>query len=190
MGIARNLLIEASQSRWLREHAMRWNFVRRASSRFLPGERVEDAIAAAEVVRRGDIGSVFSRLGENVTEAKEANEVADHYIQVLSQLRARGLPGSLSVKLTQLGLDLDKELCYGNLARILDASTDASGGDGIIWVDMESSAYVERTIEIYRRARAAYPHVGICLQSYLRRTPQDLEALLPLGSAVRLVKGA
>ncbi len=187
MSFARNLLIQASQSQWLREHAARWRFVRRASSRFLPGEQAEDALAAAEELRKLGIRAMPSRLGENVNEPAEAKGVAEHYVEVLALMREQGLPGSLSVKLTQLGLDLDRELCYRNLTRILDA---ADRGAGIIWIDMESSAYVDRTLELYRRARSTYPYVGVCLQAYLRRTPTDLESLLALGPSIRLVKGA
>lgn len=187
MSFARNLLIRSSQSQWLREHAARWSFVRRASSRFLPGEGIEDALAAAEELRKLGIRAMPSRLGENVTEPGEASGVADHYVDALALMRAHGLPGSLSVKPTQLGLDLGPELCYRNLARILAAAAD---GAGIIWVDMESSAYVDRTLDLYRRARAVHAHVGVCLQAYLRRTPEDLQSLLPLCPAIRLVKGA
>lgn len=205
MSFARDSLIRASQSVWLREHATRWSFVNRASRRFLPGERVEDALAAAEILRRMEIESMLSRLGENVTQASEANAVAEHYVGVLAKMRARDLPGSLSVKLTQLGLDLGEEVCWENLERILEAGSlesetarpdnRVSAGlsrrtSGTIWIDMESSAYVDRTLEVYRRAREKCENVGVCLQAYLRRTPADLEALLPLGPAIRLVKGA
>ena len=131
-----------------------------------------------------------------MTEAAEAEAVADHYINVLAAMQAAGLAGSLSVKPTQLGLDLDANLCERNLERILVASekvaSEKSAGDkrGMILIDMESSAYVDRTLELFRRARARHSHVGVCLQSYLRRTPADLDSLLPLGAAIRLVKGA
>lgn len=187
MGIARNSLIRASQSAWLRDHAMRWRFVQRASQRFLPGERAEDAIAAAETLRRMEIGPMLSHLGENISERAEAIAVADHYVETLALMRAHKLPGSLSIKLTQLGLDLDPQFCYENLVHILEAG--ATGG-GIIWVDMESSAYTDRTLEIYRRARSAYNNVGVCVQAYLRRTPADVDSLIAQGAAIRLVKGA
>ena len=219
MGIARDSLIRASQSVWLREHATRWSFVNRASRRFLPGERVEDALAAAEILRRMEIESMLSRLGENVTQASEAEAVAEHYVGVLQKTSKRGLRQSLSVKLTQLGLDLGEEICWRNLERILDAGDSSNEGRaidelrtsaakagidskqetarlkpcpdaGTIWIDMESSAYVDRTLAMYRRAREKSANVGVCLQAYLRRTPADLEALLPLGPAIRLVKGA
>jgi proline dehydrogenase len=186
VGIARKALISASQSVWLREHAMRWNFVRRASKRFLPGERAEDAMQAARELAALRIGAMLSRVGENISVAAEAEAVADHYAGVLSVMRESKLPGSLSIKLTQLGLDLGEELCHQNLARILEASDRR----GIIWIDMESSAYVDRTLPMFRRVRATHANVGVCLQAYLRRTPADLESLLPLGAAIRLVKGA
>jgi proline dehydrogenase len=220
LGLARNALIAASQSRWLREHAMRWRFVRHASRRFLPGERHEDALAAARELAAIGVGAMLSRLGENVTEAAEAEAVAEHYVAVLAAMQAAGLPGSLSVKPTQLGLDLDAENCYRNLERILvaaeqtepnraqqaaplrsqtansasaahdGAAKDATDPRGTIWIDMESSAYLERTLELFRRAKSRHDNVGVCLQSYLRRTPADLDALLALGPAIRLVKGA
>ncbi|MFZ0819152.1 MAG: proline dehydrogenase family protein [Candidatus Acidiferrales bacterium] len=199
MGLARNALIAASQSRWLREHAMRWRFVRHASRRFLPGERYEDALAAARELAAIGVSSMLSRLGENVTEASEAEAVAEHYFTVLAGMRAAGLPPSLSVKPTQLGLDLDAALCERNLERILNAGERAQQAAplrpqndlrGIIWIDMEQSAYVDRTLELYRHARSRHASVGICLQTYLRRTPADLDSLLPLGPVIRLVKGA
>jgi proline dehydrogenase len=221
MGLARNALIAASQSRWLREHAMRWRFVRRASRRFLPGERYEDALAAAQELAPLDISSMLSRVGENITQASEAEAVAEHYATVIGAMHAAGLQPSLSVKLTQLGLDLDAGLCERNLDRIIEAAQDpiqfrpkealpqitrsGTAGDasekgapstgayikrGFIWIDMESSAYVDRTLEIYRRVSARHMYTGICLQSYLRRTPADIESLLPEGAVIRLVKGA
>jgi proline dehydrogenase len=195
MSLARRSLVRASQSPWLREHALRWRFVERASRRFLPGERAEDAIAAAEVLRRMDIGAILSQLGENITERGEAEAVTAHYVQVLQSMAQHGLPGSLSVKLTQLGLDLDFEQCCANMLRILGAGVALGNRPdrqtpAIIWIDMEASGYVDRTLEVFRRVRTLHRNVGVCLQSYLRRTPADLESLLPLGPAIRLVKGA
>jgi proline dehydrogenase len=213
MSLSRRAIVAASQSVWLREHAMRLGFVRRASKRFLPGERAEDALAAARELAAIGISAMPSRVGENITVAAEANAVAEHYVGVLAQMRAANLPGSLSIKPTQLGLDLDAEICYGNLMRILDAAQFSSpsraqpfvpqdeqaaplqpqsntADPGIIWIDMESSAYTDRTLELFRRVRASHSNVGICLQAYLRRTPADLESLLLLGAAIRLVKGA
>ena len=130
MGLARRAIIAASQSVWLREHVMRWKFVRRASKRFLPGESAEDALAAAKELAAVGIGAMLSRVGENIKDAAEANAVTEHYIGVLGAMRAAGLPGSLSIKPTQLGLDLDAEICYGNLVRILEAGEGDCAGRG------------------------------------------------------------
>jgi proline dehydrogenase len=204
MSLSRRAIVAASQSVWLREHAMRWKFVRRASKRFLPGERPEDALAAASELAALGISAMPSRVGENITVAAEANAVAEHYVGVLAQMHSMNLPASLSIKPTQLGLDLDEELCYRNLIRILEAAENNfpsraqqaaplqpnAANPEIIWIDMESSAYTDRTLKLFRRVRATHSNVGICLQAYLRRTPDDLESLLPLGAALRLVKGA
>jgi len=101
-------------------------------------------------------------------------------------LRLLGLPSEVSVKLTQLGLDLSPKLCYESLERIIHCA----GPDSVVWIDMEASNYVALTLELYRRACRAHPNVGVCLQAYLYRTASDLASLLPLGPAIRLVKGA
>jgi len=182
----RSFFLMCSQSRWLREHDAKHRFVRRAVSRFMPGESVSDALAAAVVLRDCSIGSVFTRLGENVTDAAEAAEVTEHYVEVLERIRAMGLGTEVSVKLTQLGLDLDPELCYVNVEKIVKNA----GAKSVVWIDMEASNYVDATLELYRRARKVYPNVGICLQAYLHRTADDLASLVPMGAAIRLVKGA
>ena len=185
MGILRSAMLMASESEWLRVHAPRYRFVRRTVDRFMPGERVEDAIAAAQALEKQRIGTVFTALGENVADAAEAEKESLHYVEVLDRVRQSGLGTEMSVKLTHLGLDLDPELCYRNLKRIVDHATT-----GVVWIDMEQSSYVDRTLAIFNRARAESPRVGICVQAYLYRTAKDLEQLITMGAAVRLVKGA
>ncbi len=186
MGVLRTLLLAGSQNRWLRERAPRYRFVRRTVERFIPGETLDAALQAGLALQEQGIGTVFTYLGENVTDAQEAEAVAAHYADVLARIRAWPQPAEVSVKLTQLGLDLDPELCSANLRRILDAAAPHQ----TVWIDMESSPYVDITLETYRRARAVYPNVGVCLQAYLYRTERDLLSLLPLRPAIRLVKGA
>jgi proline dehydrogenase len=186
MSVLRALLLEGSQNRWLRERAPRYRFVRRTVERFIPGETLEAALQAGLILQHQGIGTVFTYLGENVTDTREAEAVAAHYVEVLTRIRDWPQPAEISVKLTQLGLDVDPELCSANLWRLLKAAAPHQ----TVWIDMESSPYVDTTLEIYRRARAAYPNVGVCLQAYLRRTERDLLSLLPLGPAIRLVKGA
>ena len=182
----RSLLLSASQSAWLRRRVPRYDFVRRAVSRFMPGEELEDALAAAQALEEKGLGTVFTQLGENITEAAAAVGVVDHYLGVLDRIRERALRTEVSVKLTQLGLDPGPGVCYTHLNRIIQHA----GGDSVVWIDMESSPYVEVTLELYRRARRAFPNVGVCLQAYLYRTAGDLASLLSLGPAIRLVKGA
>ncbi|HLI34894.1 MAG TPA: proline dehydrogenase family protein [Terriglobia bacterium] len=186
MGIMRSVLLACSQSRWLREQAPRHIFMRRAVTRFMPGESAEDALAAAAELRKKSIGSILTHLGENVSDPAEAERVTQHYLEVLDRIAAMNLDAELSVKLTQLGLDLDHELCYSNLERIIQRVDEK----GVVWIDMEASNYVDVTLEIYRRARQSYPKVGVCLQAYLYRTARDLESLIAMGPAIRLVKGA
>ena len=186
MGITRDFFLACSTSPWLRERATRYGFVRRAVSRFMPGEAPSDAIGAALALRDRSIGSVFTYLGENVSDPAEAQSVAEHYLDLLERIRKSGLAADVSVKLTQLGLDLSPDLCHANLKRIVEHCD----GKSVLWIDMEASNYVDATLALYRRARAAYPNVGVCLQAYLYRTAEDLRSLVPLGAAIRLVKGA
>lgn len=166
---------------------MKTAFVRRSVSSFMPGERLEDALEAAARLQQEGVGTILTKLGENLTRVEEAEEVTSHYLDVLDRVSAGKLNAEVSIKPTQLGLDLDRELCYRNLERLVDR---AASRNNFVWIDMESSPYVDPTIELFRRARARTPRVGLALQAYLRRTERDVEALIPLGSAVRLVKGA
>jgi len=182
----RNVFLVCSESAWMRERATRYRFVQRAVSRFMPGESAEDALACARDLKLQSIGSVFTLLGENVKDPSEAQRVTEHYLSLLDSIRALGLGSEVSVKLTQLGLDLAPEICHANLLRIVESA----GADSTVWIDMESSPYVDRTLEIYRCARKAYENVGVCLQAYLFRTAADVAGLIPLGAKIRLVKGA
>lgn len=183
----RSALLAGSESRWLREHAPRLWFVRKAVTRFMPGERVEDALAAAAGLRQRNIGAVLTELGENVTDLATADEATRHYTDVLAKVRERELDCHLSVKLTQLGLDVDEARCHANLRSLVEGAKQQGT---FVWIDMEQHAYVDRTLAIYRRVLSEFPNVGVCLQAYLYRTADDLTSLLPLGGGVRLVKGA
>ena len=187
MSIARKVLLAMSTNAWLRERATKTAFVRRSVSTFMPGERLEDAMAAAKVQEQQGIRTIFTKLGENLTRVEEAEEVTQHYLEVLDKVQAQGLQAQVSVKPTQLGLDLDKELCFRNLQRLVER---AAARGNFIWIDMESSPYVDPTLEMFTRTRERSRFIGIALQAYLYRTEQDIERLIPLGSAIRLVKGA
>jgi proline dehydrogenase len=186
MSLMRRSLLMASQSQWLREHAPSYGFMRRTVRRFMPGENVDDALAAAKTLASSGIGAVLTHLGENITDRAEAEEVTKHYLDVLDRIRAANLPAEVSVKLTQLGLDLDREFCYSNLVALIEHTPT----EKTLWIDIEQSPYVDATLELYRRARKAYPNVGVCVQAYLYRTEKDLDSLISIGASVRLVKGA
>jgi proline dehydrogenase len=186
MGLLRRGILMASESPWMREHAPRYGFMRRTVARFMPGEDVQDALAAARTLASSGVQSVLTRLGENITDRAEAGRVTQYYLDVTDRIRTGQLPTEISLKLTQLGLDLDAEFCYDNLAALVE-NTPA---DKVLWIDMEQSPYVDVTLELYRRARMAHANVGICLQAYLYRTEKDLDTLIPMGAAIRLVKGA
>ena len=187
MSIARKALLAMSTNAWLRERATRTAFVRRSVSAFMPGERLEDAMAAAAAQQRQGIRTIFTKLGENLTRVEDAEEVTQHYLEVLDKVQAAGLDAHISVKPTQLGLDLDKELCFRNLQRLVDRAEERKN---FIWIDMESSPYVDPTLDLFRRTRARTARIGIAMQAYLYRTEKDVESLLPLGAAIRMVKGA
>src|SRR5215467_2096920 len=153
----------------------------------MPGERLEDAMAAAANQQRAGIGTIFTKLGENLTRPEAAEDVTQHYLDVLDKVAAQKPNAEVSVKPTQLGLDLDKELCYRNLQRLVDRAAER---DNFVWIDMESSPYVDPTLDLFRRTRARSPLIGIALQAYLYRTEKDIESLIPLGAAIRIVKGA
>jgi proline dehydrogenase len=186
MNPVQSMLLAASQNAWLREHAAKHRFVRKTVSRFMPGEELNDALAAAQRLQQRNIGSIFTHLGENVKDAGEARRVREHYLEVLRSAKEQQLNAEISVKPTQLGLDLSAKLCYENLRTII-AGEDANR---VVWIDMEASNYVDATIALYRRALQEFPNVGLCLQAYLRRTRADLASLLPLRASIRLVKGA
>ena len=191
LSLMRSVLLKASQSAWLRESAPGYRFVRNSAKRFLPGEDVASTLAAAEKLAGQGVSSLLTHLGENVEGRAQAEESTAEYLTLLDRICAAGLPSEVSVKLTHLGLDIDVELCFANLTKLLAHSAHTQADSRrILWIDMEQSPYVDPTLEMYRRARAVNSRVGVCVQAYLYRTEQDLEPLVESGAAVRLVKGA
>ncbi|OLD53388.1 MAG: hypothetical protein AUI56_04235 [Actinobacteria bacterium 13_1_40CM_2_66_13] len=181
----RRVLLWCAQNTWLATHVPRWRFARRAVRRFLPGEGFDSALKAAVGFRSKNIGALFTLLGENITDLAAANKVVEHYEEVLAA--SMDVQAEISVKPTQLGLDIDEHATYANLQRLARAAEKANS---FLWIDMEGSAYTDRTIALYRRLRAEAPRVGLALQAYLYRTVSDIATLMPLTPAIRLVKGA
>lgn len=203
----RRALLKASQSPWLCARAPRLGFVRRTAKRFVPGETMDAALAAASELAENRIASLLTYLGENVTDRAGADAATGEYLALLERIRstdlvttnrpatAGRLAAEISVKLTQLGLDLDSEFCFANLVRLIEHSALATPSSKeparkIVWIDMEHSPYVDSTLELHRRAHKAHRNTGVCVQAYLYRTENDVASLVSMGAAVRLVKGA
>lgn len=187
MSVARTVLLKVSDNQWLRANGTKVPFIRRAVSKFMPGETFDEMLGAAGATAAEGITAVFTRLGENVKDLGEAEGVARHYLESIDRVHAMKLDCEPSIKLTQLGLDIDRELAYGHL-RDLAARCHATGN--YLWIDMEQSPYVDITLTLTKRLREEFPRVGVCLQAYLFRTREDLEDITSRGIGVRLVKGA
>jgi proline dehydrogenase len=187
MSVMRKALLWASTNAWMRERATKTSFVRRSVVKFMPGERIEDAIEAAAALKPSGLKTILTRLGENLKALEEAAEVRDHYLKVIGLVKGAGLDAQISIKPTQLGYDQDPELCFKYCVTLLE-KCEAAGS--FFWLDMEGSPYVDGTIALFKRLRERSPKVGIAIQAYLYRTEKDIEDLVRLGSAIRLVKGA
>jgi len=187
MGVSRTAILWAADNRRLRERLPRFGFVRRTVRRFMPGERLEDALVAAAELGVKGLPTTLTALGENVTNAGETEKVAEHYLDAYDRIAERGLDTEISVKPTHLGLDLDLDLASANLERLVAKAAERGNW---LWLDMESHPYVDGTLELYRRIRTSHARTGICLQAYLKRTAADIDALMPLDPSIRLVKGA
>lgn len=187
MGLARSLILAASDNRWLRENGTKLPFVRRAVSTFMPGETAADMLAAAEAQAKLGVGALFTRLGENVADMREADGVRDHYLEVIGQVAERGIACEPSIKLTQLGYDVDREAAYRSALAI---GQRAMAAGSYFWVDMEQSHYVDGTLDMVSRLRQDVPRIGVALQAYLRRTGDDAARMIRDGIGIRLVKGA
>jgi proline dehydrogenase len=183
----RTILLWMAGNRWLKRRLPKLWFARRAVRRFMPGETMDAALEAGAMFGRDGIATLYTELGENVTTREEATAVVDGYIALMDRIRAAGIDGEASVKLTHLGLDLDPALAATHTERL--AAKAAENGKRF-WIDMEGSDYTERTIAMYEQLKPRHPNLGLCMQSYLRRTATDVQRLLPVDPAVRLVKGA
>lgn len=183
----KSVLLGASQSARVRNWLGHSGLARRAVLRFMPGERLDDALGAAAGMAAQGISTLLTLLGEDVTEREQADATTRQYLEALRAISERDLPAHLSVKLTQLGLGVDNSLLDSSLDRLAGAAAEV---ERLVWIDMEGSATTDPTLETYRRLRAGHDNVGLCLQAYLRRTPSDLRNLMPLRPRIRLVKGA
>jgi len=160
---------------------------RRFVRRFVAGPALEDALGVAARLNAAGVDAAITHLGENVATTDDAARAADAYLEVLAEIGRRRLRAVPSLKLTHLGLDLGDAVCRENLERV---AARGLAPRTLVWVDMESSAYTDRTLELYRRLHPTYSNLACVVQSYLRRTAQDVERLIEIGATVRLCKGA
>ena len=186
-GLVRSFLLWCASNQWLAAHVPKWRFARRAVKRFMPGEDFESALRAAQASKPKNIGVLFTELGENVSDLREATAVVEHFEMVLTRASEAGVDPVVSVKPTHLGFDIDRATCLANLQRLAAA---AERVDGYLWVDMEGTAYTEATLDLYAAVRKEHERVGLAIQAYLYRTATDIGRLLPLHPTIRLVKGA
>jgi proline dehydrogenase len=183
----RALLIYLSQSKTLAKIVTGNPVSRRMSRRFVAGEKLDDAVAAARASNQAGLRVSLDHLGENVSTEEEARRARDAYLENFDRIAAEKLDANVSLKLTQLGLDLSDELCFSLLETVVDR---AAHYESFLRVDMEGSPYTQRTIELVKRARAKYKKVGAVIQAYLYRSEQDVKDLLAIGCRIRLCKGA
>ena len=160
---------------------------RALAHRFVAGDTLDDAVVAARAANRDGLSVSLDLLGEEVGDADGARVATEAYVEGLERVAAEGLDANISVKLTQLGLALDRDLAVQAVDRLARA---ASASGRTVTIDMEDSRYTSATIDLYAEAQARHGNLGLCLQAYLRRTDADLERLLPLGGHLRLCKGA
>ncbi len=173
--------------RWFRRLITEHSVGRLVALRFVAGETLEGAMDAAEGLDRRGIATMLDHLGENVTSPEQASAAADAYVLALKRIHeADHLDANISVKLTQLGLDVSYDMCLENADRVLSAAAERGT---LVMIDMESHEYVDPTLRAHRDLKARHPRVGLALQSALYRTAADVHAL-PERSTVRLVKGA
>ncbi len=187
MSLGRNILLWCSRNDWLKKKFPKMKFTRRAVKRFMPGETVEDAIAATRKLRVNNIPTTFTHLGENIVDLHEAEKTTTHYLNLLEKLNEEKLDVEISLKLTQIGFDLSFEKAFELFSQITDK---AKRYNNFVFIDIEDSSYVDKTIDFYKRIKKKYDNVGLCLQAYLFRTMKDIEELIDINPTIRLVKGA
>jgi len=187
MRLGKNILLWASRNEWLKNRIPKMKFTRRAVRKFMPGETADDAIAATRKLLGNNIPTTFTHLGENITTLEEAEENTQHYLALLEKINEENLDIEISLKLTQIGFDLSFDKTFELFSQI---TVKAKSYGNFVFIDIEDSSYVDKTIEFYKNIKKNYDNVGLCLQSYLYRTMNDIEKMTDINPSIRLVKGA
>ncbi|HEX8853461.1 MAG TPA: proline dehydrogenase family protein [Pyrinomonadaceae bacterium] len=187
--VTRNALLYLSRQERLKDFATRFSPFKKMTTRFVAGEDIEETVRAIRELNAHGCTASFDHLNESVTQESETEEEVREYLRILARIDETGIRSNVSIKLTQFGLDIDPELAYRNARRIVE---DAARRGNFVRVDMEASNVTQVTLDIFRRLRAEFglDDVGIVVQSYLRRTADDVRELLQIPARIRLCKGA
>ena len=169
--------------RWMETSAL----ARRLAARFVAGDSLADALEAGRRINREGIALTLDHLGENVTSLAEAEASRDVYLRLLGEMAGQKIDGNVSIKLTQFGIDISEEACGRNVEQLVRRAKELNS---FVRIDMESSEYTERTLQLVTHLHAQHGAVGTVIQAYLRRSEQDVEMLCRRGIRVRLCKGA
>jgi proline dehydrogenase len=187
MSILRDAFLAMSTNETLHKFIVNFPLSRRVSRRFVAGESLDEAIAVVKKLNAQGLRVTFDHLGESVTSEREAREAKDDYLRALDAIATNQVQSQVSVKLTQMGLDLSADVCLDNLRQILGKAKQSGT---FVTIDMEDSKHTQTTLNIFKTLREEFDNVGIVIQSYLYRSEADIIALRALGANVRLCKGA
>jgi proline dehydrogenase len=185
--LTKSILLYLSNSPGFKNFLTRFNSFNNLTRRFVAGEELTDAVAAIRQLNSKRIRASFDHLGESISSEAETRAEVEEYTHVLDAISENALDSNVSVKLTQLGLDISPALCYDNTRRIVEA---AARYQNFVRIDMEDSTKTDATLDVFRRLRGEFENVGIVVQSYLYRTEKDVDELLAMGARIRLCKGA
>jgi len=187
MSIGKKILLWASKNEWLRYHVPKMKFVQKAVKRFMPGTTADDAIAATRDLLKQGIPTTFTHLGENISSIEEAKVNIQHYLDLLDKIHNEKIDIEISLKLTHIGFDLSFDKTIELFASICKKANNYNNN---VFIDIEDSSYVDKTIEFYKEIKKDYKNVGLCLQAYLYRTLDDIKGMIEINPWIRLVKGA
>jgi proline dehydrogenase len=185
--VVRSFFLFLSHLKWLRRWMETSAIAQRLATRFVAGETLDQALAVARKLNAEGITVTLDHLGESVSTLEEAAEARDVYLRTLDAIHGNGIQGGVSLKLTQFGLDLSWEQCLANVEQLVRRATELSS---FVRVDMESSDYTDRTLDVVHTLHARFGAVGVVIQSYLYRSQADIEKLCAAKIGVRLCKGA
>jgi proline dehydrogenase len=183
----RHIFLFLSKSRKIESFLLKLPFARRMAERFVAGEKREDALRVVRELNGRGILAALDHLGENVSRGEEAVRARDEYLSLLEEIKKNGVKSYVSLKLTQMGLDIDEGLCFENVKKIVEKAREYGN---FVRIDMESSEYTERTLKIYKKLKREFNNIGIVIQAYLRRSEDDIRELIDMGANIRLCKGA